>query len=138
MSSLEEILFTFQELDPEDRLEWLIQYGNSLSPLNPEYRSERDAGLHIVHECQAPVFLKPVIVDDVIQIHADVPREAPIARGFVSLLKVGFDGAAKERLAEGPADMLEALGIKTLLGMQRQRGLSAIYGKLKSAYPLPS
>ena len=133
MSGLADILASFEDLDPSDRLEWLIEFGNSLPALPEAYHAERNAGKHIVHECQAPVFFKVEIANDLLSIQADVPREAPIARGFVSLLRNAFDGAPAELLQSAPDNMLEALHLSGLIGMQRTRGLTAIYKVLQSA-----
>ena len=133
MSALAEIISSFEELEPTERLEWLIEFGNSLPALPEAYHAERNAGKHIVHECQAPVFFKVELLDNQIAIQADVPREAPVARGFVSLLKQGFDGMTLVEKEAAPVDMLDALHLKGLLGMQRTRGLSAIYNTLKTS-----
>ncbi len=133
MAVLTEIISSFEMLEPNERLEWLIEFGNSLPALPEAYHAERNAGKHIVHECQAPVFFKVELLDDQVQIQADVPREAPVARGFVSLLKQTFDGLSLAEKEAAPDDMLEALHLKGLLGMQRTRGLTAIYNTLKTS-----
>ena len=130
MSSLHDIVESFDLLAPEDRLPWLIEFGSSLKPLATALYPVRDAGEYIVHECQAPVFLNVSREGALIHVHGDVPREAPIARGFVALLQQVFDGASPEVILDAPADMLETLQIRALLGMQRQIGLSAIYASL--------
>ena len=131
-SALNDIIESFGQLEPADRLEWLIEFGASLPALPEAYHAARNAGRHIVHECQAPVFFKVETKGNSLSIIADVPREAPIARGFVSVLLNAFDGQPVNSLEQAPDDMLEALHIRTLLGMQRQHGLGAIYGKLKA------
>ena len=90
MPSLNEVADTFAMLPPAERLEWLIEFGTTLPILADAWHNDRNAGNFIVHECQAPVFLKALATDDVVSIHADVPKEAPIARGFVSFLIAVF------------------------------------------------
>ena len=131
MTPLEEIIASFEQLEPADRLEWLIDFGSSLPALPARYHADRNAGHEIVHECQAPVYLRVDVAMDKMVIHADVPREAPIARGFVSILHIAFNGESVATLEAAPADILEALNLHDLLGMQRRRGLTAIYQKLK-------
>ncbi len=133
MTALEDILLSFAGMEPADRLEWLVEFGNSLPALPVAYHADRDAGNNIVHECQAPVYLRIEVLEGALILLADVPREAPVARGFVSILKTAFDGTSPAELEQAPADFLSALSIKALLGMQRQRGLAAIYQKLKMA-----
>ena len=135
MRALQEIVDAFDTLAPEDRLPWLIEFGNSLLPLPEALHPLRNAGEYLVHECQAPVFLKMSGDEDQMTIHADVPREAPIARGFVALLQQVFDGSPVTDLKAAPEDLLAALQIRSLLGMQRQIGLTAIYTSLKKQMP---
>ena len=124
---LDDICEAFVESDPADRLELLIDFGKELPPLDEAHRQLRDTGMYIVHECQAPVFFHAVIEDNCLLIAADVPLEAPIARGFTGLLYQGFNNMSVEQLPAAPENMLEALGLSGLVGMQRTRGLSAIY-----------
>ncbi|MFK7844201.1 MAG: SufE family protein [Rhodothermales bacterium] len=132
MSAIDDILLSFDQLDPVDRLEWLIEFGNSLPELPNALHEERDAGRYIVHECQAPVFLKAEVIEGNLHLYADAPREAAIAKGFISVLISMFDKMPTITLQEGPADMLQALKIYDLVGMQRKRGLSAIYASLRA------
>lgn len=132
MSAIEDIILSFAQLDPVDRLEWLIEFGSSLPVLNPALHGERDAGLYIVHECQAPVFLKAEVLEGNIQIQADAPKEAAIAKGFVAILISMFNEKPAAALKNGPEDILKALHLYELIGMQRKRGLSAIYASLKT------
>ena len=132
MSDLPDIIAAFDECDPADRLELLIDFGRDLPPLDDHSASLRDAGLYLVHECQAPVFLKADVQDNTLRVVADVPKEAPIARGFVGLLLAVFDGMPASGFTTAPENMLQALGLHGLLGMQRTRGLMAIYQSLGS------
>ena len=129
--TIQQIIDLFKEVDPADRLEVLIDFGNQLDGLAPEFKAMRDAGLYIVHECQAPVFFMARTKDGVIAVEADVPVDAPIARGFVALLKSVFDQQPASLLSALPENMLTALGIEEALGLQRRRGLGAIYQVLK-------
>ena len=47
------------------------------------------------------------------------------------MLVEAFDGEPPEVVLEAPEDLLYRLGIAPLLGMQRLRGLTAIYQKLR-------
>ena len=130
--TITEITETFQSVEPPMRLELLLDYAQKLPPLSAEYEALRDAGLNMVHECQSPVFLMPEVdPDGTVHLHADVPREAPTARGFTSILVAAFDGRSAAEVAQAPDNMLHALGLVGLLGMQRTHGLSAIYARLR-------
>ena len=80
MPRLDSIIRRFQQADRETRLETLLDYAKKLPPLPARHEEARAAGLNRVHECQTPVFLwveSGESPDDVVEIHADVPRESP-------------------------------------------------------------
>lgn len=131
MATIDEIAEQFQMVEPPMRLELLLDYADRLPPLPEVYRPLRDAGLNMVHECQSPVFLMVELRDGRIVLHADVPPEAPTARGFTSILLEAFDGAAPGDVLGAPPDLLHRLGLTSLIGMQRTRGLSGIYHRLR-------
>ena len=58
-----------------------------------------ERGLEQVHECQTPVFLWVEVEEGKVHIHADVPRESPTVRGFISLLARSLEGAAPDEVA---------------------------------------
>ena len=132
MANFTTIAETFQSVEPPVRLELLLDYAQKLPPLPEAYAPLRDAGMNMVHECQSPVFLMTEVRDGTVRLHADVPPEAPTARGFTSILLDAFDGAAPSDVRAAPPDALRALGLVGLLGMQRTRGLSAIYARVKN------
>ena len=119
-------------MDDETRLELLLDYAAQLPPLPSEYHTLRDAGLNMIHECQSPVFLMVEVTGSTVHIHADVPMEAPTPRSFVAILVRAFDGRPARHVLEAPDDLLHRLGLAHLLGMQRIRGLSAIYRHTRS------
>lgn len=131
MTPFEAIAEDFASVDDQTRLELLLDYAQQLPPLPDAYHALRDAGLAMVHECQSPVFLMVEVKEDVVHINADVPVEAPMARSFTMVLVAAFHGATPEDVLQAPEDILHRLHIVSLLGMQRTRGLSAIYRRLK-------
>ncbi|MDZ4699511.1 MAG: SufE family protein [Rhodothermales bacterium] len=132
-SRLQALTALFAGLDAAERLEVLTDYAGRLPPLDPTWAAARDAGLHLVLECQAPVFFVAFCAEGCVRIHADVPAEAPVARGFVSMLIETFDGADCQEVRDAPEDLLGVLGLAVALGMRRRQGLGAIYRRLKEA-----
>ncbi len=132
MPSLETIAEPFQMVDRDMRIELLLEYADKLPSLPEKYHSLRDAGLNMVHECQSPVFLMVEVDEGTVHLRADVPREAPTARAFTSIMVEAFDGATPEEVAQAPDDILHRLALNELLGAQRTRGLSAIYRRIKN------
>ena len=145
MPTLDTLIPRFKAADRSTRLETLLDYSRRLPPLperaSPSTRdgaplperleAEKDRGDHRVHECQTPVFLWVELEDGKVHIHADVPRESPTVRGFISLLARTLEGAAPEDVARVPDDLLDQLGLSETLGMTRTQGLTAILQRIK-------
>ncbi|MFQ5571097.1 MAG: SufE family protein [Rhodothermales bacterium] len=132
MTALDAIAEDFQLVDDEIRLELLLDYALQLPSLPEVYHPLRDRGLNMIHECQSPVFLMVEVKDGIVHLHADVPEEAPTARSFVAIMVQAFDGVEPRVVLDAPDDILNRLGLSGLLGMQRIRGLTAIYQRIKS------
>ena len=131
MPKFNDIAAPFRMADRDFRLELLLEYAEKLPPLPERYHELRDAGLNMVHECQSPVFLMPEVEEGRVRLYADVPRNAPTARAFTSILHEAFDGAPPADVEEAPEDALQQLGLSKLLGMQRTQGLAAIYRRVR-------
>lgn len=116
----------FEDLQPRERLELLLEFAEKLAPLPPEYQAERDAGVNRVHECQTPVFLWARVEDGRVQVFADVAPEAPTVKGFVSLLVDIFSGAHPDEVIAFEPNLVNRLGLADALGMVRMRGLTSV------------
>lgn len=131
MPTLETLIPRFQAADRTTRLETLLDYSKKLPPLPERYEAEKELGHNRVHECQTPVFLWVEVDGGRVHIHADVPRESPTVRGFISLLARSLDGEAPAAVARIPDDLLDQLGLSETLGMTRTQGLTAILHRIK-------
>ena len=131
MPTLDTLIPRFKAADRSTRLETLLDYSRRLPPLPERLEAEKDRGDHRVHECQTPVFLWVELEGGKVHIHADVPRESPTVRGFISLLARTLEGAAPEDVAKVPDDLLDQLGLSETLGMTRTQGLTAILQRIK-------
>ncbi|MGH8586381.1 MAG: SufE family protein [Gammaproteobacteria bacterium] len=78
-----------------------------------------------------PVFLWVEVEGGQVHNHAEVPRESPTVRGFISLLAHSLDGVAPEEVARILDDLLDQLGLSETLGMTRTQGLTAILHRIK-------
>ena len=123
---IETLVAEFEDLEPRERLELLLEYANDLPPLDTEHEAERLAGQHRVHECQTPVFLWVELVDGRVQVQAWVAPEAPTVKGFVSISRELFSGLPPKEVGEVNANLVQRLGLAEALGMMRSRGLSAV------------
>jgi cysteine desulfuration protein SufE len=131
MPSLESLIPRFKAADRQTRLETLLDYSKRLAPLPERYEAEKQQGHNRVHECQTPVYLWVEVDQGRVHIHADVPRESPTVRGFISLLARTLDNQTPEAVAQLPDDLLDQLGLSETLGMTRTQGLTAILSRIK-------
>ncbi|HEV2084488.1 MAG TPA: SufE family protein [Gemmatimonadales bacterium] len=131
MPSLDTLIPRFKAADRQTRLETLLDYSKRLPPLPERYEAEKQQGHNRVHECQTPVYLWVEVDQGRVHIHADVPRESPTVRGFISLLARSLDNQTPEAVAQLPDDLLDQLGLSETLGMTRTQGLTAILSRIK-------
>jgi cysteine desulfuration protein SufE len=131
MPSLDTLIPRFKAADRQTRLETLLDYSKRLPPLPERYEAEKQQGHNRVHECQTPVYLWVEVDEGKVHIHADVPRESPTVRGFISLLARTLDNQTPEAVAQLPDDLLDQLGLSETLGMTRTQGLTAILNRIK-------
>jgi cysteine desulfuration protein SufE len=131
MPSLDTLIPRFKAADRQTRLETLLDYSKKLPPLPERYEAEKEQGHNRVHECQTPVYLWVEVDGGKVHIHADVPRESPTVRGFISLLARTLDNETPEAVARLPDDLLDQLGLSETLGMTRTQGLTAILHRIK-------
>jgi cysteine desulfuration protein SufE len=129
--TIDKLIDRFQRADRDLRLETLLDASRKLPDLPARLATDRDREEHRVPECQTPVFLWLEKDGDRLRIFADVAREAPTVRGFVSLLVMALDGGPVAAAAALPIDLLHSLKLDEVLGMTRTQGLSAIVGRLR-------
>jgi cysteine desulfuration protein SufE len=131
MPSLDTLIPRFKAADRQTRLETLLDYSKKLPPLPERYEAEKQQGHNRVPECQTLVYLWVEVEQGRVHIHADVPRESPTVRGFISLLARTLDNQAPEAVSQLPDDLLDQLGLSETLGMTRTQGLTAILNRIK-------
>ncbi len=128
--SLQNIIETFADASPEDRLDILLEFAMSLPDLPAELENARDT-METVPECQTPVFLHSAIQEGKIYYHIDVPPDSPTVRGFACILREALNGATPESIAEVPNDLYQKLGLHKVLSPLRLRGLAALLHRMK-------
>jgi cysteine desulfuration protein SufE len=133
MPDFDRLIARYTGLDRTTRLEALLDWSKKLPELPAELIPLKEQGVGLVHECQTPVFLYVEVANGAVAIHADVPRESPTVRGFLSLLIKQLNGATPTEVEATPDDLLERLGLSQDLGMTRTQGLTAILGRIKRA-----
>ena len=129
-SALREIVDDFRDVEPSERLEYLLDFAMGMPDLPARLQAQRDK-MEQVHECQTPVFVFTEIDGDAVHFFIDVPRESPTVRGYAAIVAEGLDGVPAHEVLQTPEDIHYLLGLHEALSHQRLRGLQALMGYLK-------
>ena len=113
-----------------DRLQFLLELANELPELPERYRDHPELFERVV-ECQTPVFIFVEVTDDIVQVFATAPREAPTTRGFASILVQGLSGESVADVLAVPADFPQEIGLTQAVSMLRIRGMVAMLARIK-------
>lgn len=129
---LAEIIEEFQALAPAQRVEMLVELGDSVRDVPDPYASDPSL-MERVEECQSPVYVavqRPV-GDPVVTVHVRAPREAPTTRGFAGVLAEGLEGLDAAALLAVPSDLPQRLGLGTLISPLRLAGMASLLGRIQ-------
>jgi len=130
---LTSLIAELHELEPEEKLEWLVEFADQLPELSPDLVREPFPESCRVQECQTAVHVWAQAVDGRVQIEADVPRKSPTVRGLVALLVVGLQGEPVSVALALPDDLVSHWGLSAVLGMTRQQGFRGVVARVKRA-----
>ena len=130
---LDELIAEFTDLEPDEKLEWLVEFADQLPELSAGRAAAPFPETCLVRECQTPVYLWVDQVDGRVRLEADVPRKSPTVRGLVALLVVGLNGEPVSSVLSLPDDLASVLGLNAALGMTRQQGFRGVVARLKQA-----
>lgn len=133
MSTIDEIISTFQSLDEQMRLEVLLDYSKKLPELPPELAAKADADDEaLVPECMTPVWMWILPGGEgCVNMHIRVAEEAPTVKGILSIIVHAYDGATPEELASVPQNLIGELGLGNLVRMNRAVGINAILQRIR-------
>lgn len=127
---LQEIIENFGYCVGREKLEYLLEFAESLPPL-PDWLHEKRDQMDEVHECMTPVFLFAQEENGTYTFHFDIPQEAPTVRGYAAVLKQGLDGSKGETVTAVPLDFYRQMGLQDVLTGQRLNGISAILAHMQ-------
>jgi cysteine desulfuration protein SufE len=133
MPTFEEIAETFRHAGADLRLDLLRDYARQLPPLPAPYAEMRDAGVGGVPECRSAAVLFAEVEDERVLLYADAPREAATARAFLAILHEAFHEKAPATVRTAPDRPLDEMGLSDALGLQRKKGLRALYRRVQQA-----
>lgn len=130
---LNDLIDELSELEPEEKLEWLVEFADQLPELSAARLGQPFPDLCLVRECQTPVHLWVESMEGRVHLEADVPRKSPTVRGLVALLVVGLDGEPISEALALPDDLVLHWKLGDVLGMTRQQGFRGVVARLKRA-----
>ncbi|MEZ6130297.1 MAG: aminotransferase class V-fold PLP-dependent enzyme [Planctomycetaceae bacterium] len=125
-----EIFEEFEELDPRDQSQYLLELGYDLPRFTDDQRRAED----LVHGCQSQVWLtaEPETSgeDPVLAIHAD--SDAEIVRGLITILLASYSGRRASEILQIPiADIFDRLHLKRYISPQRHNGLQGMVDRIR-------
>ena len=128
---LDELIAEIQDLEPADRLEWLVEFSDELPAAPLAKTGEKIPDSCRIKECQTQVYLWVKVIGDKIHLEADVPKDSPLVRGLVAFVVCGLENATVSEVLSLPEDMIAHLGLTSVLGMTRQQGFRGVIDRIK-------
>ncbi len=120
-----------EELDDletsEDRIQFLIELGQSLPPFPEEFCTEE----HRVVGCQSMVWIVPNW--DGRTYHFLASSDAPMVRGLVAVLMSAYSGKTPDEIVAFPIEkVLDGMHLKTFLSPLRSNGLYSMIKRVRA------
>lgn len=131
MTKWQELTREFQELEPDEWLEELMELANRLRPVSSARRTLPLPESCRVQECQTPVYLWVDVTAGQVHLEAEVSPKSPTVRGLVALVVEALEGADASEVLSLPEDWLSELGLSEALGMTRQHGFRGVIARIK-------
>ena len=108
-----------------DRYNYLIELGNDLPSIDPEYRTNE----YLINGCQSKVWLHAGLEDGKIVYNAD--SDAIIVKGIVALLVKVLNGRTPDEILANDLHFIEDVGLRQNLSPTRSNGLLAMVKKMR-------
>ena len=122
----DEVVEEFAELtDWMDKYQLLIELGNELGPLAPQYKTESN----LIDGCQSRVWLQADYNDGVITLQAE--SDALIVKGIIALLIRVLSGHTPDEILQTELYFIEQIGLKDHLSPTRSNGLLAMVKQIR-------
>lgn len=131
-ANLQEILADFDECQGAEKLEYLLEFSESL-PALPTWLHEQRDSMEAIHECMTPVFVygRPNDAGKMVY-HFDAPPESPTVRGFAGIMMQGInDAVTPTQILEIPDSFYLQSGLQSVLTGQRMHGMSTFLRYMK-------
>ncbi len=108
-----------------DKYALLIDLGNSLAPLDEQYKTPEN----LIEGCQSRVWLNATYEDGIISFQAE--SDAVIVKGIVSLLIQVMDKHTPDEILESELYFIDKIGLKEHLSPTRSNGLLSMVKQMR-------
>ncbi len=108
-----------------DKYALLIELGNSLEPLDEQYKTDN----YLIEGCQSRVWLYASYQDGTITYRAE--SDAVIVKGIVSLLIKVLSGHTPQEILDADLYFVERIGLNEHLSPTRSNGLRAMMKQMR-------
>ena len=108
-----------------DRYNYLIELGNDLPEIDPQYRTNE----YLINGCQSKVWLRADLLDGKIRFTAD--SDAIITKGIVSLLIRVLSERDPEEIMDTDLVFIDRIGLRENLSPTRSNGLLSMVKQMK-------
>ncbi|ACZ21596.1 SufE protein probably involved in Fe-S center assembly [Sanguibacter keddieii DSM 10542] len=132
-AALAELVEDFQAMPEAQRLELLVEMGDSVAEVPERYTQDLSTMEQVV-ECQSPVYVAVEVADDAphtVTLHVLAPKEAPTTRGFAGVLSEGLAGCSADEVLALPHDVPARLGLDALVSPLRLAGMASMQGRIQ-------
>ena len=122
----DEVIEEFSDFDDwMDKYQLLIDLGNSLEPLDEQYKTQSN----LIEGCQSRVWLQADYTDGRIFLQAD--SDALIVKGIIALLIQVLGGHTPQEILDTDLYFIERIGLKDHLSPTRSNGLLAMVKQIR-------
>ena len=128
---LHEIRAEFAELDdPNDRMTYLVEIGQTLPPLVPHLKTEENRVLG----CQSMVWLvAEQVPGDPPTLDFTADSDAPMVRGLIAILLAAYSGRTPQEILAFPIEELfQTLKLKQFITPMRSNGLYSMVQRIQT------
>ncbi|MDD2559445.1 MAG: SufE family protein [Bacteroidales bacterium] len=121
------IIQSFDEIeDWMDKYQLLIDMGNSLSPLDEQYKKPQ----YLIEGCQSRVWISASYKEGKVFFEAE--SDTVIVKGLVYLLLKVFSGRTPDEILKADLYFIERIGLREHLSPNRANGFTAMLKQIRN------
>lgn len=123
----DEIIEEFEDFDDwMDKYQLLIDMGNSLEPLDEQYKQPQ----YLIEGCQSRVWLNADFIDGKVVLKAE--SDTVIVKGIVTLLVRVLSGRTPQEVLDTDLYFIDKIGLKEHLSPTRSNGLVSMVKQIRN------